>query len=82
MNNQRPDRNPCDCGKPEPLRLCLSMDEAGAAIGVSGRQVYNLRALGLPTVLIGGRRLVRVDDLRQWLAALPVDEPPAGGEQA
>jgi len=54
-------------------RLCLSVAEAADALRVSSRQVYNLAArYGLPTVKLGGRRLVRVDDLRRWVEAQPV----------
>lgn len=60
-------------------RLCLTMDEAAEAVGVSRRGLYNLAGRdGLPTVKLGGRRLVRVADLQDWIAAQPVD--PAGRE--
>ena len=59
-------------------RLCLSVAEAADALRVSSRQVYTLAArYGLPTVKIGGRRLVRRADLETWLAALPIDRPGA-----
>jgi len=60
-------------------RLCLTMNEAAEAVGVSRRGLYNLAERdGLPTVKLGGRRLVRVSDLEAWIAAQPVD--PAGRE--
>jgi len=64
---------------PSVPRLTFSMAEAAEAVGVSRRGLYNLAARdGLPTVKLGGRRLVRVADLREWIAARPVD--PAGQE--
>jgi len=55
-------------------RLLLNVAEVAEALGVSRRQVYNLAATaGLPTVKLGGRRLVRVSDLHEWVAAQPVD---------
>lgn len=61
-------------------RLCLSVSEAAALIGVSPRQIYTLaHKAGLPTIRLGGRRLIRADDLRRWLEAQPVDRPGADG---
>jgi len=52
--------------------LAYSIPQAAAALSVSERQIYILAERdGLPTVKIGGRRLVRVADLKQWLAAKP-----------
>jgi excisionase family DNA binding protein len=52
--------------------LAYSIRQCAAAIGVSERQIYVLAERdGLPTIKIGGRRLVRVADLRAWLAAQP-----------
>jgi excisionase family DNA binding protein len=52
--------------------LALSVRQAAAAVSVSERQIYILAERdGLPTVKIGGRRLVRVADLRAWLEAQP-----------
>lgn len=54
------------------VKLALTIPEAGKAIGVSGRQIYNLaRTSGLPTIKVGGRRLVRVADLEQWIKGQP-----------
>jgi len=56
--------------------LALSISQAASALSVSERQIYVLAARdGLPTIKIGGRRLVRVDDLREWLAAQPAAVP-------
>jgi len=54
--------------------LAYSIRQCAAAIGVSERQIYVLAARdGLPTVKIGGRRLVRRADLERWISAMPVD---------
>lgn len=51
--------------------LAISLPEAAKRIGISRAGIWNL-ALGgqLPTVKIGTRRLVRVEALEAWLAAL------------
>jgi len=74
MPTNAPDR-PIDARDRIPAgRLCYSVAEAADALRVSSRQVYMLAArYGLPTVKIGGRRLVRRTDLEAWLVALPVD---------
>jgi len=52
--------------------LAYSIRQCAAALSVSERQIYILSERdGLPTVKIGGRRLVRVADLKNWLAAQP-----------
>jgi len=52
--------------------LAYSIRQCAAALSVSERQIYVLAERdGLPTVKIGGRRLIRVADLRAWLAAQP-----------
>ena len=53
-----------------PLKLCLSMGEAAAALGLSRRGLYNLP--GFPSILLGGRRVVRVADLERFLASQPL----------
>lgn len=64
---------------PAALPLCLSITETAAALRVSRRKIYVLmQTQGLPSILLGGRRLIRAADLEQWLAARPV---AAGGEQ-
>ena len=56
--------------------LAYSIPQVAAALSVSERQIYVLAArAGLPTIKIGGRRLVRVADLRAWLAAQPAAVP-------
>jgi excisionase family DNA binding protein len=65
-------------------KLCLTVQEAAARIGVSDRQVYNLaREAGLPTIKLMGRRLVRAADLDAWIAAQPLDRltATAGNDQ-
>jgi len=62
--------------------LALSIRQCAAALSVSERQVYILaKRDGLPTAKIGGRRLVRVADLRTWLAAQPAAVTIVGGER-
>jgi excisionase family DNA binding protein len=54
--------------------LAYSIRQCAAALSVSERQIYILAERnGLPTCKIGGRRLIRVADLRAWLAAQPAD---------
>ena len=57
-----------------PMRpLCISMKQTGDLLNVSTRQVYTLAAsAGLPTIRLGGRRLVRLPDLERWVAAQPL----------
>jgi excisionase family DNA binding protein len=62
----------------EPL-LCVSLDAAGARLGVSGRTVRRLVDAGeLPAVRIGGSPRVRLDDLSAYVAGLVPAEPSAG----
>lgn len=49
-------------------RLALSLPEAAAALGVSENHLRNLRH-ELPVVHLGGRLVVPVDALRDWLRA-------------
>jgi excisionase family DNA binding protein len=54
--------------------LAYSIPQAAAALSVSPRQVYILAERdGLPTIKIGGRRLVPVAAFRAWFAAQPAD---------
>ena len=59
--------------------LAISLPEAAKRIGISRAGIWNL-ALGgaLPTVKIGTRRLVRVEALEAWLAAL--ESGPEGAD--
>ena len=60
--------------------LAYSIPQAAAALSVSPRQVYILAERdGLPTIKIGGRRLIRVADLKNWLAAQPAAGQLQGG---
>ncbi|HUX01854.1 MAG TPA: helix-turn-helix domain-containing protein [Phycisphaerae bacterium] len=64
-------------------RIALSVSEAADAIRVSSRQVYVLAEKhGLPTIKLGGRRLIRRADLEAWLAAQPVDRIGDGQDAA
>ncbi|NJL32379.1 MAG: helix-turn-helix domain-containing protein [Phycisphaerales bacterium] len=56
--------------------LALSVHDAAAALGVSGRTIEKMVARGeLPSFRVGDRRLFSVDSLRAW-----VREKSAGGE--
>ncbi len=58
-------------------KIALSIDETAAALGVSRPTVYNLlHRQGFPAFRVGGRTLVSVEGLREWVAA------QAGGEQS
>jgi len=70
---------PADAAPVAPL--ALSIRQTADALSVSSRQVYIMAARdGLPTIKLGGRRLVRVADLRAWLAARPLAAPAATHE--
>ncbi|NLX58517.1 MAG: helix-turn-helix domain-containing protein [Phycisphaerae bacterium] len=54
-------------------QLTLSISETAEALGISRRGVYVLaERSGLPTIKLGGRRLIRRADLERWLASQPV----------
>lgn len=62
-------------------KLALTVPETARAIGVSPRQVYHLmHDAALPSIRVGGRRLVRMADLKQWLASQPVATGQAAGD--
>ena len=49
-------------------KMLLSISEASAALGISRPTFYRLiRADGLPTIRVGGRVLIPVKQLREWL---------------
>ena len=65
---------------PDPLSV--SVEEAAGMIGVSRTVMYDLIREGgagrgaLPSYLAGGRRLIRVADLKDWVAAQPAAPIP------
>jgi len=64
-------------------RLCLTVAETADALRVSPRSIYTLaERQGLPTIRLGGRRLVRRADLEAWIAAQPVDRLGVDGPEA
>ena len=83
MPTDAPDR-PIDAPDGIPAgRLCYSVAECAEALRVSSRNVYTLaKDFGLPTIKIGGRRLIRRADLEVWIAEQPVDRPGADGPEA
>ncbi|MDL2300399.1 helix-turn-helix domain-containing protein [Clostridiaceae bacterium OttesenSCG-928-D20] len=49
-------------------KLALSIPEAAEAIGISDRKLRDLVCVkGFPVVRLGGRVLIPVDPLRDWL---------------
>lgn len=49
-------------------RITLSVPEAAQAVGVSRRTIYNwVHMPGFPSRKIGSRRLILVEELREWL---------------
>lgn len=54
-----------------PMGLLLSVAQTADILGISERSLYGLwqRQAGPPTVLIGGRRMVRQEAVRTWLEA-------------
>jgi len=56
-----------------PRPLALSVEQAAEAAGVSRSLLYQeMRAGRLKYVKIGARRVILVDDLRDWLLSLRV----------
>ena len=53
------------------LRLLLSIAEAAGSLGISRAHFYEcLNSKAVPTVRLGRRRMVRVDDLAAFVASL------------
>lgn len=49
-------------------KLALSVTEAAEALGISRRSLYNLmKSDGFPVLELGGRRVIPVDLLQQWM---------------
>lgn len=49
-------------------KLALSVTEAAEALGISRRSLYNLmHSDGFPVLELGGRRVIPVDLLRDWM---------------
>lgn len=49
-------------------QLAYSVPEAAQAVGVSKRTIYNwVHMPGFPSRKIGNRRLILVEELREWL---------------
>lgn len=59
---------------------CLGLNHIAERLGLSRRTIDRIIARGeLPTLKIGRRRLVRLADLRRWLAGY---ETPMAGDDA
>ena len=62
------------------LKLALTIPEAAEALRVSVPQIYKmLKGGSLPSVRIGGRRVIRIKDLETWLDANTHHEAVANG---
>lgn len=49
-------------------KLALSVTEAAEALSISRRSLYNLiKTDGFPVLELGGRRVIPVDLLQQWM---------------
>lgn len=49
-------------------KLAYSVKEAAEAMGISTRSMYNLiNREGFPTIKVGGRRLISVELLAEWV---------------
>jgi excisionase family DNA binding protein len=56
-----------------PERLAVSVNQAAEAAGISRSSLYEEMAAGrLKFAKVGARRVILVDDLREWLASLRV----------
>lgn len=67
---------PSDASTPTPPPLLVDRLEAARLLGVCGNTVGNLIARGeLPSLRIGSRRLIDLDDLRRFIAARKVGAP-------
>ncbi len=61
-------------------RLTVSIEEAAQLLGIAKQTLYNQVSAGrcpVPTIKLGGRRLVRVADLIELTGKTPEVEPPA-----
>ena len=55
----------------------IGINRLAERLGLSRRTIHRILARGeLPSIRIGGRRLVRLSDLRRWLAGY--EEPTPG----
>lgn len=59
--------------------LAVSVSEAGKLVGISGRTLQKHIAAGeLPSCVIGGRRVLRLSTLNEWLARHEGTQRPEG----
>jgi len=57
---------------------CIGIQHLADRLGLSRRTIHRILARGeLPSLQIGRRRLVRLSDLREWLAGHEVQTPSA-----
>ncbi len=58
-------------------RLAVSITEAASVVGIGRTSMYREIERGtISTVRIGGRRLITIDELRRYVAALEPNERP------
>jgi excisionase family DNA binding protein len=60
---------PADAGDPQVPRIALSPAEAAKSLGVSRSFFYESILPELPVARVGRRRLVRREELDEWLRA-------------
>lgn len=59
------------------LRLLLTVKQTGAALSLGLTRTYDLlRSGAIPSVKVGGRRMVRVGDLVRYVDSLPPEAGP------
>ena len=64
----------------ETPRTLFGISEVQASTGLGRTQIYELIGSGeLPSVKIGRRRMVKADDLQQWVASLETEPRSNGG---
>ncbi len=57
---------------------CIGIGDLARQIGLSRRTIHRILARGeLPTIRIGRRRLIRLAEVRQWLAGCETPTPGA-----
>ena len=71
MDSGEPEVEPSTKAGTSRHRLLLSIAEAAASLGISRAHFYEfLNSKAVPTVRLGRRRMVRVDDLAAFVASL------------
>ena len=59
------------------MQAAIAIPKACERIGLSRSKFYELlNQQEIPSIKVGRRRLIRIDDLDRWLASLP-SQPPS-----